>query len=83
MSFVGRPNISGSVLVWDGDKLLSDRKVINLQNAYENERFIQLADTICFIGDPLISEPKLDLVHTSPFEDDEDHRLPIERKAEA
>jgi hypothetical protein len=83
MSFLGRPNISGSVLVWDGDKLLSDKKVINLQHAYENERFIQLADTICLIGDPLISEPKLDLVHNSPFEDDEGLRLTTDPNASA
>jgi len=83
MSFVGKPHISGAVFVWDGDKLLADRKVINLQNAYDNERFVQLADTICFIGDPLISEPKLDLVHTSPFEDDEGLRLTTSETAGA
>lgn len=83
MSFIGRPNISGSVLVWDGDKFLSDKKVINLQNAYENSRFVQLADTICFIGDPLISEPKLELVHTSPFTSDEGLRLTTDPNAVA
>jgi len=71
MSFIGRPHISGAVLVWDGDKMTSDKKVINLQSAYENERIVQLADTIRFIGDPEIAEPKLELVHTSPFENDE------------
>jgi len=83
MSFIGKPHISGSVLVWDGEKLLSERKLVDLQEAYQNSRFVQLADTICFIGDPLIAEPKLELIHTSPYEDDEGLRLTTDPNAGA
>lgn len=71
MSFIGKPQISGSVLVWDGDKVVFETAVINLQSAYENSNNVQLADPVVFSGDPNVSDAKLQLIHNSPFEDDE------------
>lgn len=83
MSFVGKPHISGAVFVWDGDKLLADRKVINLQEAYQNSRIVRLADAVCFIGDETVSEPKIEVIHTSGFEDDEGIRFTTDINAGA
>lgn len=75
MSFIGRPNISGSVLVWDGEKLISEKAVINLQNAYDNANNVVLSNPVVFEGDPSVSDAKLELIHTSGFEDDEGVRF--------
>lgn len=83
MAYIGRPGISGSVLLWDGDRILSEKKAINLQNAYENTKDVQLKDRIKFIGDSEVSEPKLEIVHTSGFEDDEGLRFVTDAEAGA
>jgi hypothetical protein len=75
MSFVGKPHLSGSVLVWDGEKLISEKAIINLQNAYENANNIQLSDPVIFEGDPTVSDAKIEIIHTSGFEDDEGIRF--------
>lgn len=75
MSFIGKPHISGSILVWDGEKILPEKAVINLQNAYDNSRNVKLKEPVCFIGDELVSDAKIEVIHTSGFEDDEGIRF--------
>lgn len=75
MSFVGKPHLSGSILVWDGEKLISEKAIINLQNAYENANNIKLSDPVIFEGDPNVSDAKIEIIHTSGFEDDEGIRF--------
>lgn len=70
MSFIGRPKLSGSVLVWDGDKVVFETAVVNLQSAYDNASDVQLNNPITFLGDPLSAEPKIELIHTSPYDSD-------------
>lgn len=48
MSFIGRPKLSGSVLVWDGDKVVFETAVVNLQSAYDNASDVQLNNPITF-----------------------------------
>lgn len=83
MSFIGKPHVSGSVLVWDGEKIVSEKAVINLQNAYDNASNVQLSNPVVFAGDPTVSDAKLELVHTSGFEDDEGIRFITEPTAGA
>jgi len=71
MSFVGKPQISGSVLVWDGDKVVFETAVINLQSAYENSNNVQLEDPVVFSGAPDESDAKIELKHNSGFDNDE------------
>lgn len=71
MSFIGRPHLSGAVLVWDGEKLVSDKAVINLQSAYENANSVSLTNPVVFSGDSSVDYPKLKLVHSSSFDTDE------------
>mgnify|MGYP006280618387 CR=1 FL=1 len=75
MSFVGKPNSSGSVLIWDGEKVVFETAVINLQSAYNNANNVKLTNPVTFEGDETVSDAKLQLIHTSPFEDDEGLRL--------
>lgn len=83
MSFIGKPHISGSVLVWDGEKILPEKAIINLQNAYDNANNVRLSNPVVFEGDPTVSDAKLELIHTSGFEDDEGIRFITDTNAGA
>lgn len=71
MSFIGRPHLSGAVLVWDGEKLVSEKAIINLQNAYDNASNVSLTKPIVFSGAVSADDAKLELVHNSPNTTDE------------
>lgn len=72
MSFIGRPHISGAVLVWDGEKLISEAANSFLQNALGNTSGqIALSGPISYAGNPQAAEPKIELIHRSPFNSDE------------
>lgn len=71
MAFIGRPHLSGAVLVWDGKKIIPEKAVINLQSAYENASNIKLSDPVVFSGASDEADAKLELVHSSSYNTDE------------
>jgi hypothetical protein len=87
MSFLGKPELSGAVITWDGTKFVADTLSTNisLQNAYDNGYQIQVTSSKPFTltGSNSSSGPVFEIIHSSNQSTDEGIKFTTEAVAPA